>query len=77
MGDLDILRFIEEFLTMGYRVELEHVGKGVYTELTITKADEEKDKYTDLIVKNVPSNHLRDSEELIKLRMEINQEMES
>ena len=68
---MTILRFLEEFLAMGYRIGLEHVGGGVYTEITIQQFCEPGGKYLDLFVENVPSNHLRDPIELDKLKSEI------
>ena len=68
MGNMTILRFIEEFLTIGYRVELEFVGKGIYTEVTITKPIGDGSEYEDLLVQNIPTNHLRDSDKLYDLK---------
>jgi hypothetical protein len=73
---MTLIRFIEEFLVIGYKVGFEHVGAGIYTEVTIRHKTKPPYKESDVLISwLVPSNYLRDSDRLNELKAEASELM--
>ena len=71
MGDMNLIRLMEEVLGMGYRIEFEHVAQGVMTEVVVTKVNHDGFDNTEILQMNVPSNALRNPESLQELMAHI------
>ena len=60
----NLTRFIEDLLLSGYQIQFLHVGKGVFTEVTVRTLKVE-------FMIRVPSNYLRDHSKLRTLKTDL------
>lgn len=69
MGDMNLIRLIENLMLVGCAITFEHVGNGFFTQVTVTKNNEGETQ--EVFSKAVGSTELRNSGRLKVLEKDI------